>query len=290
MVVKNQTDFQKVIVIGYGRIAYEVLQHVFALRESFGYEVQYIEYEVYPFNRAVRFAQEHDIFFRNIPEKSDLTDFLLSQDKKTLIISAHNTFLFPKSVVEKLNVTIINFHNALLPHYPGRNAPSWMIYENASEAGITWHYVTAEVDAGNIIIQKRCDIEREIKAYQLADQLMVLGYEGFEECIETVLKETVRAVSQEIRADRRIYKSTDVPGDAHFTDMDAPADIYRLLRAVDYGKNRIFPQVMATLKGREVRIERYRKVEAEDVPNGEDRMFLPLDDGYLMLKYSLLNI
>ena len=47
---------------------------------------------------------------------------------------------------------------------------SWAIYMGERESGITWHYVNAGIDEGSIIIQKRCEIGPDTKAYELAEQ------------------------------------------------------------------------------------------------------------------------
>lgn len=54
----------------------------------------------------------------------ELREYLLRQEAKTLLLSAHNAYIFPRKVVEKENFTIINFHNAYLPDYRGRNDPT----------------------------------------------------------------------------------------------------------------------------------------------------------------------
>ena len=119
------------------------------------------------------------ISYRCITDKKELAGALDLIGEKALIISASNNFLFPASLVAKPNITIINFHNALLPEYPGRNAPTWVIYMGEKETGITWHYVTAGVDEGNIIIQKRCEITDVTKAYDLWNGLWILRRKRF---------------------------------------------------------------------------------------------------------------
>ena len=130
------------------------------------------------------------------------------------------------------NITIINFHNALLPNYPGRNAPSWVIYRGEAQTGITWHYVTAGVDEGNIIIQKTCEIGPDTKAYELAEKLMDLACEGYFACFDAVLEEGVEAKAQELLPERKLYRSTQMPGDGFLDLGEEPEKIYRLLRSV----------------------------------------------------------
>ena len=110
-----------------------------------------------------------------------LTIFLEKVREKALIISANNVYLFPSIIVDKENLKIINFHNALLPRHRGMNAPTWTIYEMDKKAGITWHLVNKNIDDGEIIIQKKINLNGTETAIYLIKQLMNLAFVAFEE-------------------------------------------------------------------------------------------------------------
>ena len=210
--------------------------------------------------------------------------------ERTLIISASNNFLFPASLVDKEHITIINFHNALLPEYPGRNAPTWVIYMEEKQTGITWHYVTAGVDEGSIIIQKRCEIGDDTRAYELTERLMDLAGEAFRESFADVMTESVNARPQGFDPKRKMYRSHEVPSNGYFELTDRPENIYRLLRSVDYGKNNIFPRMRTTIDGKEAEILRYRKITPDKRKDAEEFLFLQLGDRDLLkIKYQLID-
>lgn len=283
----EDNKFQKIVIMGYGKVTGEIITYVHEQKERYGYQLEFIEHEVHPFSITEKICQEKQIPFSRIEDKKQLSAYLDALQEKTLLISASNNFLFPEGLVSKDNITIINFHNALLPDYPGRNAPSWVIYCKEKESGITWHYVTAGVDEGNIIIQKRCPIGEDTKAYELTETLMRLAYEGFVEVFAQVLQDAVQSIPQNFQKDRRMYRSKEVPGDGRFAMEDAPADIYRLLRSVDYGKNDIFPLPRTQYHGEEVEILRYRKIAKSKVTEGDNFIYLPLDDIYVLkIKYQ----
>ena len=281
------TAFQRIIIIGYGKVAGEILTYVKERQKNFGYQLLFIEHEVHSFSVTEKICKENDIPFLRIEDKKELAAHFKAVQEKTLIISASNNFLFPGELVEKENITIMNFHNALLPDYPGRNAPSWVIYEGEETTGITWHYVTAGVDEGDIIIQKKCEIDADTKAYELAEKLMNLAYEAFAESFDAVMEERVRAKPQGFTANRKMYRSYDVPSDGFFEMEKAPEEIYRLLRSVDYGKNDIFPRMQTIVDGKRVEILRYRKIPAAKRKEEEGFLYLPLGaDDLLKIKYQ----
>ncbi len=157
--------YSRIVVIGYGVVAGDVLKYVYEKSGSEGYIVEYIEHEIHSFNLAKKYAESVGIEYHVITEKNQLLLHLKRlTNQKLLIVSASNNYIFPDELISDKNVSIINFHNALLPEFPGRNAPSWVIYEGKTKTGITWHFVTRSIDAGDIIIQKECMIDDDIKA------------------------------------------------------------------------------------------------------------------------------
>lgn len=283
-----RTTFQRIVILGYGKVTGEVLQYVCDRKREYGYEVEFIEHELHPFSITEQICAGNRIPYRCITDKKELAGVLDLMKEKTLIISASNNFLFPASLVAKENITIINFHNALLPEYPGRNAPSWVIYMGENKTGITWHYVTAGVDEGSIIIQKQCEISADMKAFELTERLMDLAAEAFQESFADIMAETVEAREQGFDLKRRMYRSYEVPAGGFIEMTETPEDIYRLLRSVDYGKNDIFPPVKTRIDGREAEILRYRRVPADKRKDGEGFLYLPLGDDYLKIKYRYL--
>lgn len=151
------------------------------------------------------------------------------------------------------------------------------------EHEIYWHFVTAKVDAGSIITQKRHIINDNEKAYELVDCLMGLAAETFREFFPNLLESTLQAKSQEFRGKREIYRACEIPGNAEFSLDDHPVDIYRLLRALDYGKAGIFPAATTMLHDKKTKVVRYKKGPATDMGGKPGFLFLPLDDGFLKL-------
>lgn len=294
-----------VIVIGFGKIVSDVLDHLIAQREVWNYELQFIEFEAYPTSRIEKICLENQVVFARLHDKAAVTRKLERCERQTLIVSAGNKYLFPAHIIGKENISIINFHNALLPHFPGRNAPSWAIWSGAEESGATWHLVSEGVDEGDCLWQKACVITADMKAYELSKKIMEIAFEGFQKIFVDVILKKALAVPQDKTGagpDKnmdRLHYAGEIPGNGIFHLQDSVQDIYRLLRAVDYGLNRIFPHVRCVLEDGEcVEIVSYKKVRHEagqtDRPADDDRkqmICLALDENYdLRLKYREIDI
>lgn len=254
-----------VILIGFGKIASDILEYLIAQRKIWGYELQFIEFESYPTSRIEKVCQDNQVGFLRLHDKAAVTRRLEGYERQTLIVSAGNKYLFPASVIRKENLSVINFHNALLPHFPGRNAPSWAIWNGAEESGATWHLVSEGVDEGDCLWQRACPITEDTKAYELSKKIMEMAFEGFRKIFEDVILRKASAVPQDgrdaLQEKDRLHYSWEIPGNGVFHLRDKSQDIYRLLRAVDYGLNRIFPYVQCVLDdGSFVEIVSYKKV------------------------------
>lgn len=271
-----QSRFKQVIVIGYGKIARDVLRYVAERQTEFGYQTLCIEHELHGMSKLCAICNEIGVSYMQILDKKELTEKLLTFEESSLVISAWNTYLFPRSVVEKSNFEIINFHNALLPKFPGRNAQCWAIYENETVSGATWHYVTAGVDDGAIIAQKEVQITQDTKAYELTQSTIVKAFEAFSEFFEELIIKHIDGKPQPKPAGKRkIYYSWELPNGGLCSINDAAENIYRLLRAMDYGKVYDFPSAQLELMdGRKVTIARYKKRAKQHLSNGEKELLL----------------
>lgn len=89
---------------------------------------------------------------------------------------------------------IINIHPSLLPKYSGgmdSSVHEQVLKSKDIESGCTIHYVTEQVDAGQIIMQKRCQIEKNETVETLKSKVQQLEGEAFVQVINKLGKETL---------------------------------------------------------------------------------------------------
>jgi methionyl-tRNA formyltransferase len=80
----------------------------------------------------------------------------------------------------------INLHGSLLPKYRGAAPVNWAIYHGESETGVTVIRMTARLDAGPCLVQRRTPIDPDETALDLEPRLAVLGAPAVLEAIELV--------------------------------------------------------------------------------------------------------
>jgi methionyl-tRNA formyltransferase len=92
-----------------------------------------------------------------------------------IIISAYYRKIFPKTLFDASKLGVINIHPSLLPYYRGPVPTAWAIINNEKEFGITIHQVDAGIDTGDILVQKKYDIDEDETGYELYLRAMEKG-------------------------------------------------------------------------------------------------------------------
>lgn len=199
-------------------------------------------------------CRQMGIPYLRMPPK-ELRLFLSQQEAKILLLSAHNSYIFPREIVEKENFTIINFHNAYLPNYRGRNAPTWEIFYQEKFGGATWHFVAPAVDTGMIIVQEKVPIQPDDTALSLLMKSAACGVSLLRQHIGSFLqKERMPHVPM---SSGKLFLSSDIPNEGFYDTNWSLAKGYAFLRAMDYRGLPIMPVPRIRLEDRIYEIENY---------------------------------
>lgn len=104
-----------------------------------------------------------------------------------IICSIYYRYLISEAVIGAVNGKIFNLHPSLLPKYRGCSSLTWAIINEEPQAGYTYHYIDADCDTGNIIIQKPLDIEAWDTQQTLYQRAMERALVDFVEAVDFVL-------------------------------------------------------------------------------------------------------
>ena len=122
---------------------------------------------------ADQFGIKKKIFnFKNFKEAEKNILILLKKDKIKFICLAGFMKILSKNFIKKTDGKIINIHPSLLPKYKGLNTHSRAINNKDKFAGCTVHYVTAKLDSGKIILQKKIKIAARETPTSLAKKVL----------------------------------------------------------------------------------------------------------------------
>ena len=104
--------------------------------------------------------QKKVISFKNnkLAEKK-IFNVLLVKNIKFICLAGFMKIL-SKNFIKKFKGKIVNIHPSLLPKYKGLNTHKKAIENNDKFAGCSVHFVTAKLDSGKIIMQKKVKIKK----------------------------------------------------------------------------------------------------------------------------------
>ena len=103
--------------------------------------------------------QKKVIFFKNKKLAEKKIFKILFKKNINLICLAGFMKILSKNFIKKFKGKIINIHPSLLPKYKGLNTHKKAIENNDKYAGCSVHFVTAKIDSGKVIMQKKVKIK-----------------------------------------------------------------------------------------------------------------------------------
>ncbi|MDE7242188.1 MAG: hypothetical protein K2N62_10010 [Desulfovibrio sp.] len=183
------------------------------------------------------------------PERVSRDDlpYLFNETQRILVLSASNTIIFPKKIVEMENLRILNYHNSLLPAHRGMHAEAWAIFAGDPLAGISWHVVDSGIDTGPLVVQKSLPVG-ELTSLELLRRQCALAVAALSEYLPAILRGDAPLIPQ-APCTTPPHKRAERPN-AGVLDLAWPAKkIWNFLRAFDYGGLRTLGSPRCRIKG-----------------------------------------
>ena len=104
--------------------------------------------------------------------------------------------MLPEIVWNMPPMGTINLHASLLPQYRGAAPINWAIINGEKETGVTTFKLQHEIDTGNILLQKKINIEETDTAGTMHDKMMEIGADLLLKTIQQLEKGTVEEIHQ----------------------------------------------------------------------------------------------
>ena len=113
-----------------------------------------------------------------------------------IVVAAYGKIL-PEEILHTPKYGSINVHSSLLPKYRGAAPINWAILNGETETGVSIMYMAKELDAGDVIIQKKTPIGAEENAQELTMRLAKLGAEALSETVTALADGTASRTPQD---------------------------------------------------------------------------------------------
>ena len=115
----------------------------------------------------------------------------LKKNKINLLCLAGFMRILSKEFIQKYKFKIINIHPSLLPKYKGLNTHERAIKAGDKYAGSTVHYVTAKLDSGKKILQKKIKILKTDNVNSLAKRVLKAEHSIYPKAVNIVCNKIV---------------------------------------------------------------------------------------------------
>lgn len=112
-----------------------------------------------------------------------LTRVLKSQGVELVVLAGYMRILTPYFIRAYKN-RVVNIHPSLLPAFKGAHAIRDAFDARVKETGVTVHFVTAEVDAGPILLQKKVKISKNGTLASLEKKIHQVEHRLYPEAIQ----------------------------------------------------------------------------------------------------------
>ena len=127
---------------------------------------------------------------RGWPSRDDYDRALVSELRKRnvgLVCLAGFMRKVGTPIIDAFPNAVLNIHPSLLPSFPGLHAQQQALDHGVKTSGVTVHFVTADLDAGPIIVQRIVPVRDDDTEETLAARILVEEHHAYPEAIALVL-------------------------------------------------------------------------------------------------------
>ena len=123
--------------------------------------------------------------FNNNFSENRILNYINKKNIKLICLAGFMKIL-SKNFIKKFKGKIVNIHPSLLPKYKGLNTYKRALKNKDKFAGCTVHYVTAKLDSGKIILQKKVKIIKKDTANSLKKKILEKEHQLYPSAIRKI--------------------------------------------------------------------------------------------------------
>jgi non-ribosomal peptide synthetase component F/methionyl-tRNA formyltransferase/acyl carrier protein len=153
------------------------------------------------------------------------------------LLSVINYRVLPDEILRLPKQGAINFHDGPLPGYAGVYVTTWALINGEPEHGISWHWMTKEIDAGGVLKEKRFPVASDETAVTLNSKCYEAGFDAFRSLLTDLEQRTTSSRPQTGHEPGGYYGLRQRPARLATLDWSRPAEeLGALFRSLDFGR------------------------------------------------------
>ena len=140
--------------------------------------------------KGLRYSTQYNIEkkivnFNNNFSENKILNYINKKNIKFICLAGFMKIL-SKNFIKKFKGKIVNIHPSLLPNYKGLNTYKRALKNKEKFTGCTVHYVSAKLDSGKIILQKKVKIIKKDTANSLKKKILEKEHQLYPSAIRKI--------------------------------------------------------------------------------------------------------
>jgi methionyl-tRNA formyltransferase len=153
-------------------------------------------YDGYGYRSALAYCRKQGIKHVDAPKADRHVMDALQTHGPDIIVSAWYAKILPVEMLEVARLGGINVHPGKLPYYKGRWPTPWYILNGDATYGIAVHKMVAEVDAGDVYLQREYPIPPTMTGHELLCETMRTSGEAIIDSFDGIVSGRIKPVPQ----------------------------------------------------------------------------------------------
>ncbi len=184
--------------------------------------------------KVTEYAEKKGISLKD--QQTSIFSFL-SQTSFDYLFSIVNEFILDKTIFNLPLRLAVNYHDSLLPEGAGVFSTTWALINREQNHGISWHIIDEGIDTGDLLVQKKIEIENDESSISLNVKCYQNAIESFVVLLNDLENNSFNRVKQD-QNKRTYFPKNKRPlnvGILNFSKSEL--SLKSMLNAFDFGKN-----------------------------------------------------
>lgn len=212
--------------------------HALRVIKKSGHTLKGVLTQSEPSGKGVTVASvAHQLGYNVLPAKlvkdPVFTKWLIAQEIDVLL-NVHSLYVICTEVIKAVRFGAFNLHPGPLPAYAGLNAPSWAIYNEEKNHGVTLHRISDSIDAGEIIFDTSIPVSPSDTGLTLSAKCVKHGILLIEKFLNQLHNpDSIKGRSQNL-SQRTYYGAHNIPNRGRIDWTNSAHKIDAFIRACRY--------------------------------------------------------
>lgn len=167
-----------------------------------GKKIQFSEVKKTAINKKLKIIQLNSLNLKKNYE-------ILKKKKPDIMIVVSFGLIIPKKIIKIFPLGCINIHTSLLPKFRGPSPIQSAILQGKKKTGITIIKINDKLDAGDILYQKKINIDKKDTYDTLREKLSTLGQKCLIKFLKKIFlkrKKSIKQIENQATYTKKIYK------------------------------------------------------------------------------------